>query len=101
MMATARQRKDYYVLGQNGALGEMVRCTDDGAAEAEFGQMHLSSCKRIARTRRPATADEALAWFKGKMTAVYRRDSRYNVADNTFEELQRKTKRGRETLNAY
>src|SRR5690348_13654961 len=93
-----KQRKDYYVLGQNGSLGELIRCTDDGAAEVEYGHMHLSNCKRIARTTRPIAEEKALAWFEGKMTAVHRRDSRFNVAENTFEELQRKTQRRRETL---
>lgn len=93
--------KNFYVLGQNGALGELIRCTDDGAAEVEFGQMHLSPCKRIARTTRPTTEDKALRWFEGQMTFIRRRDSNYNIAENTFEELGRKTRRGRDTLNAY
>jgi len=100
-MTTTQQRKDYYVLGQNGSLGELIRCTDDGAAEVEFGHMHLSQCKRIARTTRPTTEEKALAWFQGEMTAIHRRDSRFNIAENSFEELQRKTRRGRDTLNAY
>lgn len=97
----SKQKKDYYVLGQNGSLGELIRCTDDGAAEVEFGHMHLSPCKRIARTRRPATEQQALSWFQGEMTAIHRRDSRFNIRENTFEELGRKTRRRRETLNAY
>ena len=99
--AKTKQPKNYYVLGQNGAIGELIRCTDDGAAEVEYGAMHMSPCRRIARTTRPTTEDKALAWFQGEMTAIHRRDSRYNIHENTFEELQRKTKRGRETLNAY
>lgn len=98
-----KQTKNYYVLGQNGALGELIRCSDDGAAEVEFGHMHLSKCNRIARTRRPVTEEQALAWFKGKMTAIRRRDSRFNIAEseNLFEKIGKRTKRGRDTLNAY
>lgn len=100
-MVKAKAIKNFYVLGQSGAIGELIRCTDDGAAEVEYGHMHLSACKRIARTTRPTTEEKALAWFQGEMTAIHRRDSRYNLTENTFEELQRKTRRGRDTLNAY
>jgi hypothetical protein len=107
MMTTRKQKepKSFYVLGQNGALGELIRCSDDGAAEVEYGHMHLSNCRRIARTTRATTEDKALAWFQGEMTAIHRYESRFNIVSedetNTFEELQRKTRRGRDTLNAY
>lgn len=104
-MAKSKELKTYWVLGQNGALGELIRCSDDGVAEVEYGHMHLSHCNRIARTTRPTTEDQALAWFRGEMTAIQRRESRYNIASedevNSFEKLQRKTRRGRDTLNAY
>lgn len=95
--------KNYYVLGQNGALGEIIRCTDTGAAEFELSQMHHSACNRIARTTRQCTETEAMRFFQGTMTAIHRRDSRYNIAvePNTFEELGRKTRRRRDTLNAW
>lgn len=98
-----RQAKNYYVLGQNGVLGELVRCSDDGATEVEFDHMHLSKCNRIARTRRPVTEEQALEWFKGEMTAIHRRDSRFNIAEpeNLFDEIGKRVKRGRDTLNAY
>ena len=94
-------QKNFYVLGQNGSLGEIIRCTDSGAAEFELAQMRLSPCHRIARTRRACTETEAMTFFVGKMAAVHRRDSRFNIHENTFEKLQKATRRKRDTLNAY
>lgn len=39
----AKQSKNFYVLGQNGALGELIRCTDSGAAEVEYSNMHRTA----------------------------------------------------------
>lgn len=104
MRTKTKEIKNFYVLGQNGSLGELIRCTDDGAAEIEYGHMHLSNCKRIARTTRPTTEEKALTWFQGEMTAIHRRDSRFNIAEqpeNLFEKIGKQMKRGRDTLNAY
>lgn len=98
-----KETKSYFVLGQNGSLGEVIRCTDTSAAEFELGQMRGSNCQRIARTTRQCTETEAMVFFQGAMAAVCHRDSRFNIAvePNTFEEIARKTRRRRDTLNAY
>lgn len=100
-MATKNTLKNFYVLGQTGALGEIIRCTDSGAAEFELAQMRLSPCQRITRTTRACTETEAMQFFQGQMTFVHHRDSRFNIHENTFETLKRQTRRSRETKRAY
>ena len=73
------QPKSYYVLGQNGSIGQLIRCSDAGAAELEFSAMYLSICKRIAKSIRPTTEEKAMQWFDNA-TTVGRFDSRFNLA---------------------
>lgn len=62
-MTTNTTIKSYYVLGRNQTTGVLVRCSDKDAADYELGLMRYSDCNKIARTVRPVTEAQALAWF--------------------------------------
>lgn len=59
--------KSYYALGQTKTTGVLVRCADKEAAEWELDMLRGSNCHKIARTSRPTTEIQALAWFPAGM----------------------------------
>lgn len=71
-LETPDSSKSYFALGQSRTMGVLVRCADKDAADYELDLLRQSDCYKIARTSRPTTEQEAMAWFPAGLQVTKR-----------------------------